>query len=397
MGQLDLFTLAALGDAAVRAINWISGMTEAEADELECFLTDLRASGTRGWIADWDSTDGTFACTSVHVGGATVVLRTEAEQTGAAARAFWSFNLAWDADAVQRPLRLWHVGCRVKAAVRIPDERYRDGVGRLEVWLEAGDSGLNAPVWLKEAKRHADLWAGPWAGVDESPPDSPFGDARAMMQGIDTLTRGVVVTIDPNWRDEGLRATVMAQIVEWCFRVSKHSEAFGLPLPAQDAIDWWQDWAVRVVRRGRDADHPDVGDLYQIAARSVRPARAAGHRLFWKKSLAALHSESLLRQAAGAADISLRTAYNRLRQGGRQTSDFLGAVDPLGELTDFLRRQAPARCLAVERHTLLEVLESAGWNKEAARKLERRLRTLPPDEQERRIRANLARRSRQDQ
>jgi hypothetical protein len=262
---------------------------------------------------------------------------------------------------------------------------------------------------------------------------------RHALQGLDVVTRTPVVTIDPTWKERFLRQTVMAQIAEWCFRIVEWDKREpGDPLRprvpdiADDAFVWWQAWTTRVARRGRGAEAPSASELYEIAARSVRPSRPAGHQLYWRKSLAGpskvlknpaevpvgldlerlqhavsepdldrrgLHQQParsntlLAKQAATAADVSRRTMYERLERGGRRISDFYNEADPVAALSAYLWEMAPAGRVAADRRTLRAELAAAGWTTEAARKFERRLRALPPEEQAQRLRRALARRA----
>lgn len=122
----------------------------------------------------------------------------------------------------------------------------------------------------------------------------------------------------------------------------------------------------------------------------MRPATPAGHRVYWRESLRP-HSDSLVKEASAQLRFSRTTIYNRLRQGQRHLADFGAAGDPLRLLIQYLQEQAPAGKLAPERRQVVNTLIESGMKSDSARKLERRVRNLPKDQQSERLLAALAR------
>jgi len=215
-----------------------------------------------------------------------------------------------------------------------------------------------------------------------------FPDFRRNAQGVDALSRYVTVTIDPAWKDTHIQESVMAQVAEWFTRVDGSPHA-RMPDLAPDIYEWWECWAWNVAPAAPRHER-SLANLFEIAKRSVRPASAAGHRLYWKKSLP-LRSDDLLVRAAAEAGIGRGTAYKRLRTGGRHLRDFLDRDDPLSSLVEYLMMRAPTSRLPDGRKSLISLLQQSGMKAEAARKLERRIRHLPASDQEIKVRSAIKR------
>jgi hypothetical protein len=177
----------------------------------------------------------------------------------------------------------------------------------------------------------------------------------------------------------------MAQLVDWIIRVQGKRD---VPTLADDALVWWHDWVERAARRRPGT--LSLGEGYEVAPRSVRPATPAGHRVYWRESLRP-HSNSLVNEASAELGISRTTIFNRLRQGQRHLDDFGAADDPFKLLIRYLQEQAPAGKLEPERRQIVDTLIEEGMKPDSARKLERRSRNLPEAQQQERLLAALAR------
>ncbi len=365
MGQLTLADVDGLGAAAVRAIRWFTVDCTDEFDlTLESFVHDMNAVNG----------DITRANTAVPPG------MHAAEGFTTLERLNWAERL-WVSDEWQERYKgpAWcldvrseeHVSIDVHLRMYFPDgepftvaleSERRDRTGRL----------TSTPEFLKWARARGDQ----------------FPNFRRTLQGVDALSRYVSVTIDPDWKDKHLKESVMAQVVEWFIRVDRSPHA-RLPDLAPDVYAWWERWG-RIAAPAATRHERSLAELFEIARRSVRPSSAAGHRLYWKKSLQS-GSDGLLDRAAAEAKISKRTAYERLRKGGRHLRDFQECSDPLTSLAEYLMTRAPPSRLPDKRKLLISLLQQSGINAEAARKLERRIRQLPASEQERRVRSTIRR------
>jgi hypothetical protein len=208
-------------------------------------------------------------------------------------------------------------------------------------------------------------------------------DEREQLQAIDVAELDPIVLMDNRWPPRFLAESLMAQLIDWHFRVRDQATAAGINCPALDgeALAWWIAWLQKISR------NPDIGlfEAIAIAKRTVRPATPAGHHKYWRKSLRR-RSEKQLQQACGLLGISRSAAYARLKRCGRHARDF----ESNAQLTEFLRNQAPTRRLADDQRELIDALIENGMKPETARKQEYRLRHLPEPERQKRLLKTLA-------
>ena len=210
---------------------------------------------------------------------------------------------------------------------------------------------------------------------------------KATRQGLDALSRYIVVRIDPEWEPRALKESVMAQVAEWLVRVRRHPHAVDLELDS-DVWRWWQSWALHTP--GSTAT-TELAEILEIAGRTVRPDHPARQRAYWTKSLRHRRTRpGIVDKAAIVAGIARSTAYDRLRRAGRTVADFENAQNPIRDLAGFLHSAASYH-LTNDRHTVINELTAGGMKEASARKLERRIRHLPPEEQVRRVKRALRR------
>jgi hypothetical protein len=207
---------------------------------------------------------------------------------------------------------------------------------------------------------------------------------RQRLQRFDAAEPAPIVLIDQSWSARPLAESVMAQIIDWHFRVARGlatTEA-NFSSPAADAIEWWIHWL------GRVSNNDEVGfdDALAIARRSVRPATPSEHHTYWRESLRP-RSHTAIDRACGMLGISRSTAYTWLRQAGLRAGDF----DSTAALVNALRREAPRRRLTAEQRNVVSALVESGMSFEAARKLERRTRALPEQQRHERLLAAVRR------
>jgi hypothetical protein len=240
------------------------------------------------------------------------------------------------------------------------------------------------------------------------------------LRSLDQYAAGPVVAVDASWAPDALRDAARAQLASWVLAraVADTPQDFvsSVTLSA-DALGWLQDWARRLVRRG---DPVAAGDLLAVAQRALRAGSPAGHRAYWRARLSGDRG-GIVRNALallGGREVQPRegeppaeageelrpggqlvafgpvlgrtAAYARLRRAGMRPDDFLTPE----ALARWLADHAPAPAkppLAPQRRAIVEALVEKGWQREAARKLERRWRGLPPEEQQRRLVRLLAR------
>ena len=154
-----------------------------------------------------------------------------------------------------------------------------------------------------------------------------------------------------------------------------------VPPPGADAVSWWVGW---VQTAARDSEDVGFAEAVAVAKRSVRPAHPAGHRKYWRDSLRR-RGDGPVDQACTISGISRSAAYQRLKQHGRQASEF----DSTNDLVEFLRNTEPTRRLPQKRRELIDLLSAAGMKPETARKFEQRIRPLPENEQHARVTRKL--------
>ncbi len=373
MGQLDLRHLLAIGDAAVRAINFISsGMTGEHHAELNRALRDVGGDDAVETILVGEPGDS-----FIRLGGSV-------SQSAGGWSSSLDLALSSECDSPYREV-YWYfkLGGRPQPTIQVC----------IEAWIV----DVLLLVWLRPQRGNSDSEERPAPDVlailKQSHTRSERAKIRAAFQGLDALTRGVVIAIDPNWSDGTLRSTVQAQLIEWCLRVHGDPHRARIPDLDDDVINWWRDWAARLARRNSDDDKPDAAEMYEVARRTLRPSHPAAHRKYWHKWLAP-RSERLVRDAAGQTGVSVRTIYSRMRKAGLHTRDFAEREHPLSELVVFLRGGSSVRSIPDQRRTIRDALIESGMNSEAARKFERRIRELPSEEQARRVAAALARNKR---
>lgn len=216
--------------------------------------------------------------------------------------------------------------------------------------------------------------------LKEAPlPGSPMpdGDPRERLQELDARDSSINVRVDPGWKSELIRESVMAQVVEYLLRTKPRDE----PL-TRDALDQYVDWTERV------AGHPPSPEFEAEAAamalRSVRPPTAAAHHTYVKRSLRP-RGRDVVREAASNVGLSRSAAYQRLQTAGKSAAEFRATADPVGELARFLTAGRPSRFLSDKNRSIRGALIEAGMEKDAARKLESRTRDLDPSERARRL------------
>jgi hypothetical protein len=201
---------------------------------------------------------------------------------------------------------------------------------------------------------------------------------RQRLQEFDAAELEPIALIDNAWKPRPLAESVMAQLIDWHFRITDRHTSVSLncPSPAPDALQWWIAWATKV------SGNPDVGyqEALTVAQRSVRPPTPAGHHRYWRESLRP-RSRTRIDQACSMLGISRSTAYNRLQRSGKRAREFTSVND----LNDFLRSQEPRRRLAADQHSIIEALVASGLTQEAARKREYRTRHLPDQQRRERL------------
>jgi len=381
MGQLDLTSLRSVGEAAARlarmskTAGWLEllarleaplrGLIEARGDTRSVTLPPAFVDGG-GWFTE--STDEWHR-----------QLWTQDEFAARRDGAGWCFNVGRRPgyedqsegfyDAVQQ-LGLHPTGHFVDLGLLL--EGHDRDAPYLDVRVNIADQGALFHDLLKRRE----------SGTLE--------ETRRLLQSLDALTRGSAVAVDFDWAPPLVRDSVMAQIAEWHVRIDGSEYARGGPMLTDDAYQWWCRWARRVARQRDDAVAP--GDVFGVAKRSVRPASAAGHHRYWKKSLEAHRADDVVQQVATMLGISRRTVFNRLRKGERRLAEFYGEADAARALYDWLAdRPSNANRISDDRRAVIESLEAAGVSHEAARKLERRTRGLPPEVQRNRLQRAIER------
>jgi hypothetical protein len=208
---------------------------------------------------------------------------------------------------------------------------------------------------------------------------------RRRIHGLDAAELDPIVLVSNDWKAERLTDSVIAQLIEWHFRVVDDGNAAGVncPRPGDDALAWWVGWARRAARN----DEIGLAEAITVAKRSVRPATPAGHRAYWRRSLKPRARMPLLEQACGILGIGRSTAYERLKRSGRRASEFTSAA----ELVNTLRNHAPGRWLAADQRELIAALVENGMKPETARKLEYRTRHLSEQQRTARLQRAAAR------
>lgn len=215
----------------------------------------------------------------------------------------------------------------------------------------------------------------------------PRREVRELLQEVESYARWPSVVVVPDPSPEHVGDTVMAQLVEWAFRMQRFGGT-DVPDIAADAYEWWGRWARRA---GRLPEVPS-GDLFLVARRTVSPAHPRAHRKYWRQSLRAARADiGIVAEAARRAGIGRSTAYDRLRRTGKRAADFAREEDPTGALAAFLKRSAGQRMISGESREIVAALVKAGVNQDSARRLERRTRSLPREVRARRLRAAIER------
>jgi hypothetical protein len=203
-------------------------------------------------------------------------------------------------------------------------------------------------------------------------------DERERLQSYDADELEPIVLIDNSWEPLALAESVMAQLIDWHYRVANEPRPanHNCPPPAADALEWWLEWLRKISR------NPDVGleQALPVAKRTVRPPTPSAHCMFWRESLKR-RSHGLIDQACGLLGISRTTAYTRLRKAERRACDFKS----VNQLVDFLRSQAPTRRLPDDERRLIDSLIENGMKPDAARKYTYRARNLPEGERRARL------------
>jgi hypothetical protein len=199
---------------------------------------------------------------------------------------------------------------------------------------------------------------------------------RQRVQRLDAAELDPIVLVSNNWDTRMLVDSVIAQLIEWHYRVANRDHSRNCPRPGDDALDWWARWA----RKAAHNNEIGLEEAITIAKRSVRPATPAGHHAYWRQSLKPRTRTPLLEQACGMLGISRSTAYEWLKHSGRRPNEF---TTP-NELVSILRSHAPQRRLTTDQRQLIDALIETGMKPETARKREYRTRHLP--EQQRRER-----------
>ncbi len=208
-------------------------------------------------------------------------------------------------------------------------------------------------------------------------------ERRELLQSLDALTRGADVSVDLTWSPAKVRDSVMAQIAGWYVRIEKRAYAEGQPTLSDDAYGWLAHFAARVA--GRRPSDLTVSDAFDVARRSVRPPSAAGHHSYWKKSLTYRPADDLATRAAKSAGVSRRTAFSRLHKAGKTLADFATESNPTSALHRWLVASAPAGRLLTDSRLLVDGLIEKGMRPGSARKFERRIRGLAPEEKQLRV------------
>lgn len=383
MGQLDLGSLRSLGDAAarlarvVRTSRWNELLTELEAP----FLALIEGKG--------DFSNLTLPPSLRSGGGSFTKSRDDwhyqfwaAEEAAARpAGASWCFNVgrqpgyedqsAGFYESVQQ-LGLNPTGHFVDLGLVL--ERDDRDLPYLSVRVNTGDDN---PLFQRLLKSRE-------TGTTRA-------EMRRLLQSLDSLTRGLEVVVDFGWKPSFVRDSVMAQVAEWHERIHGLEHARGAPTLTDDAYRWWFQWVRRVARQGENAVTPT--DVFMVAKRSIRPASAAGHHRYWKKSLQAHRADDVAQRIATMLGISRRTVFNRLHKGEKRLEEFYSEPDAARALYDWLTdRPSNAKRISDDRRAVLESLQAAGVSFEAARKLERRTRALPPEVQRKRLQKAIERR-----
>ena len=218
-------------------------------------------------------------------------------------------------------------------------------------------------------------------------PRSTRADALRAFLALDLYSPGPIVAVDGTWRPGALRAAVLAGLCAWALRTGWWT----LDAPA---YDWFAEWARRA---GRSPDELDPAEVYEIAQRGVRPGSPAGHRAYWRQTVRPTRGPDRMRAALDLCTnrgqpLGRSAAYERLRRGGVHVRDFATPT----ALAAWLSQNAPSPpkpALPDARRDVRDQLLDLGWTPAGARKFEYRLRPLPQDEQARRVRAALARRT----
>ncbi len=229
---------------------------------------------------------------------------------------------------------------------------------------------------------------------DLSQIDSSRRELRNTLQALDDLSNFVPITVDPDWGPRFMRESVMAQVADFVVRLDGGGWP-PLPTLAEDAWRWWFGWVLQLSRAAPDSDELSLTDLFEIAGRTVRPDSPAGHREYWKKSLRVRHrGKGAVDRAAELAGIARSTAYDRLRRAGKSVDDFQLEADHVEALASFLTGVADPRQLPRNRRFIVDYLVTQGMKENSARRLERRVREMPPEEQEQKIRKAVERHER---
>ena len=364
MGHLALADLSGIADALIRALNWITdsddGDIPAAIDRLCQQLAE--AEGDMGMVQPDLPPELTLGPSRRSLGQR---VRYETE--------------LWTKDEVARrdAIPVWYLllGQRI-----IPFAEFRV-VTYLGPW-----PFVVVMKWdpLSQAERFD------WSPLEtlSSSAAKPLGIrmAKAALKALDVLGPHPIVVIDPTWKEPQIRETVMAQIIEWIVRVDDSAAEPDLSGPhlASDVYDWWLNWANKTARR-TSQDPLSLSDVYEVAKRSLQPRRAAGHRAYWRESLMP-RAENLITRAAAIGGVSPRTAYERLKRGSKRVADFPKDDSELDSVVAFLGEQAPAvRSLPEKSRLIINALCESGMKENSARKLERRIRKLPPEEQAERL------------
>ena len=210
---------------------------------------------------------------------------------------------------------------------------------------------------------------------------------RDVVRSADALGASPQVAIDPAWSDRNLRETVMAQVCEWVLRSPRQGAEL-----ASDAVDWYARWASRAA--GREVG---AGELYEFVRGgeahpgALPPDSPGGHRAYYRKSLRS--QEGRVAEAARRVGLSRRQAYRRLVATGRRLDEFESIQAVVASLISNAPKKTGARRELVERLVQRRLQRTPAHRQateqrrahEWARKLERRTRSLPPEEQNQRI------------